>query len=322
LTGLSGVDAADAAEYAYTEFTSSITVSATTEATAQTLVTLPAVTFSGSTACIVEFHAGDVVCVAVGSGTNRVNFCLFEDGNSLGIVGIVGVDSINMQVRTPVLVKRRRTPSAGAHTYSLRAFATTSGAVNVNVGGSGLKAPGYARITGVGSGIPKPVVNGQWLKGVGGAAVWSAIAAADLPAHSGTEIGYDQTTTNVTVASTTEASPTVLVQGGLYTFDGGPVVAEFFCGKFVLNSTGGANLNIGLYENTGAVTQICRWWGSYNPAAQVYQTAPHLRLRFTPSAGQHKYMAGSHYLTDTGTFTATSGGPGLYPPMFLRFVKA
>ena len=30
------------------------------------------------------------------------------------------------------------------------------------------------------SGMP-PVVNGQWLKGVGGAAVWSAIASADLP---------------------------------------------------------------------------------------------------------------------------------------------
>jgi hypothetical protein len=32
-----------------------------------------------------------------------------------------------------------------------------------------------------GIGVPTPVVNGQWIKGVGGAAVWSAIAAADLP---------------------------------------------------------------------------------------------------------------------------------------------
>ena len=28
---------------------------------------------------------------------------------------------------------------------------------------------------------PTPVVNGQWIKGVGGAAVWSAIADADVP---------------------------------------------------------------------------------------------------------------------------------------------
>jgi hypothetical protein len=31
------------------------------------------------------------------------------------------------------------------------------------------------------SGIPTPVVNGQWIKGVGGIPVWSAIAQADLP---------------------------------------------------------------------------------------------------------------------------------------------
>jgi hypothetical protein len=29
--------------------------------------------------------------------------------------------------------------------------------------------------------VPTPVVNGQWVKGVGGAAVWSAIADADVP---------------------------------------------------------------------------------------------------------------------------------------------
>ena len=32
-----------------------------------------------------------------------------------------------------------------------------------------------------GVGVPTPVVNGQWIKGVGGAAVWSGIADADVP---------------------------------------------------------------------------------------------------------------------------------------------
>ena len=31
------------------------------------------------------------------------------------------------------------------------------------------------------TGIPLPIVNGQWIKGVGGAAVWSPISQADLP---------------------------------------------------------------------------------------------------------------------------------------------
>ena len=33
------------------------------------------------------------------------------------------------------------------------------------------------------TGIPLPVVNGQWIKGVGGAAVWQPIAYADLPGY-------------------------------------------------------------------------------------------------------------------------------------------
>jgi len=42
---------------------------------------------------------------------------------------------------------------------------------------------------GSGAGIPTPVVNGQWVKGVGGAAVWAAIAPSDIagyPATAGT----------------------------------------------------------------------------------------------------------------------------------------
>jgi hypothetical protein len=36
-----------------------------------------------------------------------------------------------------------------------------------------------------GVGVPTPVVNGQWIKGVGGAAVWSAIAASDIAGYPG-----------------------------------------------------------------------------------------------------------------------------------------
>jgi len=35
-------------------------------------------------------------------------------------------------------------------------------------------------------GLPTPIVNGQWVKGSGGAAIWSAIAAGDLPDLSAT----------------------------------------------------------------------------------------------------------------------------------------
>lgn len=44
------------------------------------------------------------------------------------------------------------------------------------VGPQGIQGPQGPQ----GIGVPAPVVNGQWIKGVGGAAVWSAIAAADV----------------------------------------------------------------------------------------------------------------------------------------------
>lgn len=40
-----------------------------------------------------------------------------------------------------------------------------------------------------GVGVPTPVVNGQWLKGSGGAAVWAPITPADLPAVPGAQLG-------------------------------------------------------------------------------------------------------------------------------------
>jgi hypothetical protein len=43
-----------------------------------------------------------------------------------------------------------------------------------------------------GVGIPTPVVNGQWIKGSGGAAVWSALSLADIP-NAAAKPGYGTT---------------------------------------------------------------------------------------------------------------------------------
>lgn len=59
---------------------------------------------------------------------------------------------------------------------------------NGTVGTAPVKWPGVGNPQGpsgvqgpMGIGIPTPVVNGQWIKGVGGAAVWSAITLSDVP---------------------------------------------------------------------------------------------------------------------------------------------
>jgi hypothetical protein len=65
-----------------------------------------------------------------------------------------------------------------------------------------------------GAGVPMPVVNGQWVKGVGGAAVWSAIADTDVPALN---IGQRLGTTGVVVTNANSA----IANGWYYMNPGG-----------------------------------------------------------------------------------------------------
>jgi hypothetical protein len=58
-----------------------------------------------------------------------------------------------------------------------------------------LTPPDTTSTTIVESGLPEPVVNGQWIKGSGGAAIWSAITVADVAgveaqANKGVANGY------------------------------------------------------------------------------------------------------------------------------------
>jgi hypothetical protein len=71
------------------------------------------------------------------------------------------------------------TPLDAAHMNALQQKvekAAANGYPSLDAAG---KVP-VAQLPGAGT-LPSPVVNGQWIKGVGGAAVWQPIAAADLP---------------------------------------------------------------------------------------------------------------------------------------------
>jgi hypothetical protein len=128
-------------EYAYTEFTSTVSVTATTEAGATTIVTAPAVTLDGSTIVMVEFFS-PAVAPAAGAG-NFVQMVLF-DGTSIGIAGTVSPSSGSI----PVVIRRRLTPSAGAHTYSMRGYVNAGTATAVGgIGGGGAALPGFIRVT-------------------------------------------------------------------------------------------------------------------------------------------------------------------------------
>lgn len=131
-------------ELDYTEFTSPVSVTGANEAGATTIVTAGAVTFDGSTVAIVEFYAPVATPESVAAKT--LSLFLFDGSSGIGTIGQVTAVASQTH-RVPVLVRRRLTPSAASHTYSIRGSVTTNpGTVTVGAGGTGNYMPGYIRI--------------------------------------------------------------------------------------------------------------------------------------------------------------------------------
>ncbi len=121
----------------YVTQATSLTVTATTDATAQAFVTGNSVSYDGSTAICVEGFAEN-------ASATVTNICNVYDGSTdLGRVW-----QMNGGFNIAVFFRFYLTPSAGSHTFSLR-FWKTSGtaAVNAGAGGAGVTSPGYIRIT-------------------------------------------------------------------------------------------------------------------------------------------------------------------------------
>ena len=130
-------------ELAYVEFTSNVSVTATTEATANSIVSAGALTYVANP-IFIEFE-----CYAWAHDTavGDLDLVLYDGSTSQGLLwehkfatsgGAIG------GLRTA----RRLTPTAASHTYSIRGFTNTGTAtVSAGVGGVGAAMPGFIRIT-------------------------------------------------------------------------------------------------------------------------------------------------------------------------------
>lgn len=129
-------------EFDYVQKTSQTAISATTEATANTVVTGSAVTYDGSTVVEIEFYAPYFEA----PGSQNARIALYDGSSSIGIWAVLTPSSSTSRV--PVCLKRRLTPSAAAHTYSVRAYVDSGAAVvDGGAGGSGARMPAFIRIT-------------------------------------------------------------------------------------------------------------------------------------------------------------------------------
>jgi hypothetical protein len=140
------VQAADSVvELAYVEFTANVNITATTEATADTIVSAGAVNFDGVTEVMIEFYADSIESPGVVGG--RGTFIVFyEDADSIGTVTEVFNEAATA-IRALCFGRRFLTPTAGSKTYSVRGFVTNgTGIVRGGLGGGGARMPGYIRI--------------------------------------------------------------------------------------------------------------------------------------------------------------------------------
>ncbi len=136
----------------------------------------------------------------------------------------------------------------------------------------------------------------------------------------GYEIGYDEITASVTVASTTESAGTTVISCGAHTFDGAPVLVEFYSALVRSGTTAGSQVIVCLFE---ASTEITRLGFIQTPAAAAGGGAMHTAYRFTPTAGSHTYTVTAFTSNATGSpiVAAASAGTGAGSPAFIRFTK-
>lgn len=128
----------------YQTFVAAKSITSTSAAAADTIVTAPSIQSDGITPISIEFFSPAVsVPPTVG---NYVNISLWEDGTDLGVITQV-LSPAAAALNVPVRVTLLRTPSAGAHVYSVRAWvASGTGTVYGGAGTPGALIAGFVRV--------------------------------------------------------------------------------------------------------------------------------------------------------------------------------
>jgi hypothetical protein len=138
----------------------------------------------------------------------------------------------------------------------------------------------------------------------------------------GYELNYTQITSNANITDTSESTATALISPGAITFDGTPVMVEFFTSLLSVPTAAAGNESIvTLFEGSTQITRLA--YARDTLTANANQQTVLAHYRFTPSSGSHTYKICGFVSSTTGTptITASSGGTGGNPPAFVRFTK-
>jgi hypothetical protein len=152
-----------------------------------------------------------------------------------------------------------------------------------------------------------------------GKVIGSAGSAAAAVFPPGFEIGYDQITAPVTVASTTESSGTAVISCASHTFDGAAVLLDVFSPGVDIGAGAGQFVVVSLFESTVQIGRLAVFQG---PAAATDTVPLRAGLRFTPTAAAHTYTITAYKIGGgTCVVEAGVGGTGVDVAAYARFTK-
>lgn len=137
------------------------------------------------------------------------------------------------------------------------------------------------------------------------------------------EIGYSEITSSVTITSTSSASPTTIIDSGSLTFDGNPVIAQFFAAQVLCDTNNYGDVVVfTLYDGS---TFVAIFWTARSLSTVTKNIVPcAAAFRFTPSSGSHNYIWGAYASSTIGApgVVAGTGSGGGFMPASVRFSKA
>lgn len=135
----------------YVEFNTDVAISTTSAATATVVVTGAGFTPNGVDSYMIEFFC---VCGSTGASVgSALIFCLYDNGSIIsapasGTEGRIAqlLTPAGASFTSPVIGKRKVTPTNALHTYSVRCYrVVANGSVLGTASGTG--SPGYIQIT-------------------------------------------------------------------------------------------------------------------------------------------------------------------------------
>lgn len=129
--------------YSYTEQTSGVAITATSEATAQTVISSNAITFDGATKVRVTFYA----IAWRNASANAVECFMVLSDSVAGVLGTVADENITEATagvrHGPISWTRVYTPSSGTRTLSVKAYASTANGFTLPAGAGGSGGTDY-----------------------------------------------------------------------------------------------------------------------------------------------------------------------------------